>query len=148
MASRSSPAAARRCERSWTRGPDAMRHRRHYTLEEARALLPWLRVQLAAMRRARSRLSDEEARRALAAAAPGNGGGHPGRAAGDAFLELQRAVAALDEREIVLRDLDRGLVDFPSLRDGREVYLCWVDGEPDIGYWHDLDAGYAGRQPL
>ena len=70
------------------------------------------------------------------------------RRAGDAFLELQRGVATLDEREIVLRDLDRGLVDFPSMRDGREVYLCWVDGEHDIGYWHDLDAGYSGRQPL
>ena len=44
----------------------------------------------------------------------------------------------------MLRDLDRGLVDFPSLRDGREVYLCWVDGEPDIEYWHDLDAGLLG----
>jgi hypothetical protein len=125
-----------------------MRHRRHYTLDEARAELSWLRSQLAAMRRARAQLSDEEARRALAALAPGNGGGHAGRAAGDAFLELQRAVTALDEREIVLRDLERGLVDFPSLRDGREVYLCWVDGEADIGFWHELDAGYRGRQPL
>lgn len=125
-----------------------MRHRRHYTLEEARGELPWLRARLQAMRRARARLSDEDARRALAAVAPGNGGGQAGRAAGDAFLELQSAVAALDEREIVLRDLDRGLVDFPSLRGGREVYLCWVDGEADIGHWHDLDAGYGGREPL
>jgi len=125
-----------------------MRHRRHYTLAEARAELPRLRALLAAMRKARTRLSDEEARKALAALAPANGGGRAGKAAGDAFLELQRAVATLDEREIVLRDLDRGLVDFPSVRDGREVYLCWVDGEPDIGYWHDLDTGYAGRRPL
>ena len=79
---------------------------------------------------------------------PGNGGGHAGKAVGDAFLELQAAVAALDEREIVLRDLERGLVDFPALRDGREVYLCWVDGEADIGFWHELDAGYRGRQAL
>jgi hypothetical protein len=125
-----------------------MRHRRHYTLEEARAELPWLRSKLALMRRARAQLSDEDARQALAALAPGNGGGHAGKATGDAFLELQRAVGALDEREIVLRDLERGLVDFPSLLDGREVYLCWVDGEADIGFWHELDAGYRGRQPL
>jgi hypothetical protein len=125
-----------------------MRHGRHYTLAEARGELAWLRSRLAAMRRARARLSDEEARRALAAVAPGNGGGHAGTAAGNAFLELQRAVAGLDRREIVLRDLDRGLVDFPSLRDGREVYLCWVDGEADIEYWHELDAGYAGRRAL
>ncbi len=57
-------------------------------------------------------------------------------------------MADLDERDIVLRDLDRGLIDFPALRDGREVYLCWIDGEPDIEFWHDLDAGYAGRQAL
>ena len=125
-----------------------MRHRRHYTLEEARGALPWLRARLEAMRHARARLSDDEARRALAALAPGNGGGHAGRAAGDAFLELQSAATALDEREIVLRDLDRGLVDFPALREGREIYLCWVDGEEDIGHWHELDAGYRGRQPL
>jgi hypothetical protein len=125
-----------------------MRHRRHYTLEEARGELPWLRARLEAMRRARARLTDEDARQALAAAAPGNGGGGAGRAAGDAFVELQAAVAALDEREIVLRDLDRGLVDFPALCDGREIYLCWVDGEDDIGFWHELDAGYRGRRPL
>jgi hypothetical protein len=50
--------------------------------------------------------------------------------------------------EIVLRDLDRGLVDFPALRDEREVYLCWVEGEDEIAFWHELEAGYAGRQPL
>jgi hypothetical protein len=125
-----------------------MRHRRHYTLEDARRELPWVRGRLAAMRAARAKLSNEQARAALATVAPGNGGGHAGRAAGDAFLELQSAAAALDEREIVLRDLDRGLVDFPSLRDGDEVYLCWVDGEADIGFWHELEAGFGGRQPL
>ena len=48
----------------------------------------------------------------------------------------------------MLRDLDRGLIDFPAVRDGREVYLCWTDDEDDIGYWHELDAGYGGRQQL
>lgn len=125
-----------------------MRHHRHYSLEEARAELPWLTTQLATMRRARTRLSDAEARHALAEVAPGNGGGHAGRTVGDAFVTLQAGVAALAEREIVLRDLDRGLIDFPAIRDGHEVYLCWLDGEPDIGYWHELDAGFAGRAPL
>jgi len=63
-------------------------------------------------------------------------------------VELQAGAAALAEREVVLRDLDRGLVDFPTIRDGREVYLCWIEGEPDIGFWHELDAGHAGRQEL
>jgi hypothetical protein len=47
-----------------------------------------------------------------------------------------------------LKDVDMGLVDFPSLRDGREVYLCWRLGEPKLMYWHEIDAGFAGRQPL
>ena len=126
----------------------AVRHRRHYTIEEASAQLEWVGEQLTAMRRARQRLGDPEARRALAEGASGNGGGRPGKQVGEAFVDLQAAVAALDQREIVLRDLDRGLIDFPAIRDGREVYLCWIDGEPDIGFWHELDAGYPGRQEL
>jgi hypothetical protein len=130
------------------RHDEPIRHRRHYTLEEARAELPWIAARLAAIRDARERLTDEEARDALADSAEGNGGGRPGKQVGEAFLELQAGVAEFAEREIVLRDLDRGLVDFPALRDDREVYLCWVDGEPDIAFWHELDAGFAGRQEL
>ena len=123
-----------------------MRHERHYTLEEARAALPWVAQRLAVMRRARARLTDGSGREPVGA--PGNGGGRRGRPVGEALLALEAGAAAFAEREIVLRDLDRGLLDFPALRDGREVYLCWVDGEADIGFWHELDAGYAGRQAL
>jgi hypothetical protein len=125
-----------------------VRHDRHYTLEEARGLLPWVRERLAALRDARARLTDAEAREALVGESGGNGGGRLGRQVGEAFVELRAGVGAFAERGIVLRDLDRGLIDFPSLREGREVYLCWIDGEDDIAFWHDLDAGYAGRQPL
>jgi hypothetical protein len=125
-----------------------VRHRRHYTLEEARAELPWVAERLGAMRRARERLTDSQARAVLAEGSTGNGGGSLGRQVGEAFVELQAGVADFGRRDIVLRDLDRGLIDFPSIRAGREVYLCWVDGEPDIGFWHELDAGYAGRQEL
>jgi hypothetical protein len=125
-----------------------LRHERHYTLEEARAQLAWVAERLAAMRIAQARLGDVDARSALTEAAPTNGGGKPGRQVGEAFVELRASIAELERREIVLRDLDRGLIDFPALRDGEEVYLCWIDGEPDIGYWHALDAGYGGRRPL
>ncbi len=50
--------------------------------------------------------------------------------------------------DVVLRDLERGLVDFPSLRNGEEIYLCWEEGEPEVGFWHDSESGYGGRQPL
>jgi len=125
-----------------------VRHERHYTLEEARAMLPWVVDKLAALREARARLTDTEARHVLAEGSATNGGGKRGKQVGEAFVELQNGVAAFDRHGIVLRDLDRGLIDFPSIRDGQEIYLCWIDGEPDIGFWHELDAGFAGRQPL
>ena len=125
-----------------------MRHERHYTLEQASAALPWVSERLATMRSARERLTDAETREALSQAAPANGGGQPGKRVGEAFLVLRDGAAAFDQLDIVLRDLDRGLIDFPAIRDGREVYLCWIDGEPAIGFWHELDAGYAGRREL
>lgn len=126
-----------------------MNHERHYTLEQATAALPWVRERLERLREAQAQLTEKEARDALSEAAPGNGGGEPGSVVSEGFLGLRSALAELQEMEIVLRDLERGLVDFPALREGREVYLCWVEQEEDeIGYWHDLDAGYAGRQPL
>jgi hypothetical protein len=125
-----------------------MEHSRHYSPEEANEALPRVVELLDDLRDARVRLSDREAREALAEAAPGNGGGEPGRTVSQGFLDIRDALRELQEREIVLRDLDRGLVDFPHLRDGREVYLCWEEGEQEIGFWHEFDAGHAGRQPL
>lgn len=125
-----------------------MKHTRHYTLEEANAALEWVQAVLGSLRTAREGLSDEEAREALAEAGPQNGGGDPGRVVSEAFLQLRDALTQLQDAEVVLRDLDRGLVDFPAIRDDREVYLCWLEGEDEIGYWHDLEAGFAGREPL
>lgn len=57
-------------------------------------------------------------------------------------------VQEIHGRGIEVRDVRRGLVDFPSMRHGAEVHLCWLRGEPEIGYWHSLDTGFANRQPL
>lgn len=111
-------------------------------------MLGWIAGRIEAMRAARERLTDEDAREALSDAAPQNGGGAPGRVVSEGFLALRTALTEIQEAEIVLRDLERGLVDFPAVRDDREVYLCWVEGEDRIGYWHDIEAGYAGREPL
>jgi hypothetical protein len=62
--------------------------------------------------------------------------------------QMQADVAWLDEREIVLRDITTGLVDFPALVSGRQVWLCWHSGEAAIGFWHSVDEGFAGRRPL
>jgi hypothetical protein len=123
-------------------------HARHYTLEEASELLPRVVALIERMRVARGQLGDREAREALSEAGPTNGGGSPGRTVSEGFLELRDSMIELRELEVVLRDLDRGLLDFPSLRDGREVYLCWQEGEDAIGFWHEPDAGFGGRRPL
>jgi hypothetical protein len=123
-------------------------HARHYTLEEASELLPTVVEIIDRMRVARNQLGDREAREALTEAGPTNGGGAPGRTVSQGFLVLRDSMIELRELEVVLRDLDRGLLDFPSLRDGREVYLCWQDGEDAIRFWHEPDAGFGGRRPL
>lgn len=126
-----------------------MRHERHYSVEQARAARGWVHERLEIMREARQQLSDEEVRDALSEAAPTNGGGEPGRHVSEAFLALRRGLLELQSVEVVVRDLDRGLVDFPAIIDGEEVYLCWVDTEEDdIEFWHGLDDGYPGRQEL
>ena len=61
---------------------------------------------------------------------------------------LRLPLEEFEERGIIIRDLQRGLIDFPAMREGREVYLCWIYGEERIDYWHEIDTGFAGRQPL
>jgi hypothetical protein len=105
-------------------------------------------VRVKAARSALDALRTREARGAMAALDPNGGGGWPGRDVAAATLGLQRAVADLQAADIVVRDVVRGLVDFPAVRDGEEVYLCWLVDEPEIGWWHDLDSGFGGRQSL
>jgi hypothetical protein len=125
-----------------------VQHARHYSLEEANTSLPEVAELLARLRAAREQLSDTDAREALTEAGPTNGGGEPGRVVSEAFLALRDGLVELREREVVLRDLERGLVDFPAIRDGEEIYLCWEEGEDEIAFWHEPDAGFAGRKPL
>ena len=125
-----------------------MIHDRHFSREEAEALLPTVEPMLRELRAARDRLTDAEAHQLLADAAPANGGGAPGREVGEGFLEVRRLLSAVQELGIVIRDIDRGLIDFPALTDGREVYLCWELGEDEVSHWHDLEGGYGGREPL
>jgi hypothetical protein len=123
-------------------------HGRHFTREEANALLPQLTTLLTQLRESKDELTDAEAHEALSDAAPGNGGGDEGRQVGVAFLEVRRLLETVEQAGIVLRDIDRGLVDFPALLDDREVYLCWELGEEEVAHWHDLEGGYGGREPL
>lgn len=125
-----------------------MSARRHYTRDEANSALRTLRPLLQRLRDARDLLTDAEAHAALSDAAPGNGGGEAGTQVGESFLEVRRLLAALGEADIVLRDIDRGLIDFPTVIDGREVFLCWELGEDSVDHWHGPETGFGGRQPL
>jgi hypothetical protein len=123
-------------------------HARHFTVEEANGLIDQLEPMLRKLREARDQLTDAEAHAALGEAAPGNGGGIEGRHVGEAFLQVRRILVSIQEAGIVVRDIDRGLVDFPAILDGEEVYLCWELGEQEVGWWHEIEAGFGGRQPL
>ncbi|MBV8991850.1 MAG: DUF2203 domain-containing protein [Solirubrobacterales bacterium] len=127
-----------------------MRHERHYTVEQANAVRPWVAARVRWIREAQARLLvlGERSAQAISALDDRVGGAYPGRDVARSLVELSRALAELDAVDVVLRDVDRGLVDFPAIRDGEEVYLCWLLEEDEIGFWHDPDAGFAGRRPL
>jgi len=123
-----------------------------FTLSDANALLPTVRGIVGRIREAHSRViaSGEEAKLAAEAGKAAGGGGMRG---GDSYVaalvRLAENVGQLESLGVQLKDYERGLIDFPSLREGRVVLLCWQLGEGDqIEWWHDLEAGFAGRQPL
>ena len=122
-----------------------------FTIEEANALLPNVRTIVGKIQRAHRRLSHyrEDAKKASEAAERGGGGFVDGVAYAAVLTELTAQLAELEALGVQLKDYERGLVDFPSLRDGRVVLLCWQLGEGDeLEWWHDVDAGFAGRTPL
>jgi hypothetical protein len=124
------------------------RFKKHYTREEARALLPKLREWLAEMDGLRLKLETGEERLAELMSAGQDLGGTPVNDRIRVLAGLKAVLRRFEEREIIIKDLQRGLVDFPALIGGREVFLCWERDEEDVEYWHDIDSGYAGRERL
>lgn len=119
---------------------------RRFTVQEANAELPRLRESLATIRDARQVVFRHGER--IREGSTGNGGGAESSEAMEASRVLAREVEAIAADGIILRDAESGLVDFPSERDGVPVFLCWRLGEDQIGFWHDPETGFAGRQPL
>jgi hypothetical protein len=129
---------------------------RRFTPSEANAELAEISPlveQLVAHRREQQRLSAE--REGLAAHISGNGGGIDAATLGGLDeaeraerIEIARCVNAIHERGVIVKDLDTGLVDFPALREGEEILLCWRLGEDEVAYWHGLEEGFAGRKRL
>ena len=122
-----------------------------FTVEEANALLPTVRNILGRIQRARKRISAfrHGAKKAVEGAEQGGGGLLEGLQYARLLMDLTSQTGELEELGVQLKDFNRGLVDFPSLRDGRVVLLCWQIGEGDeLEWWHDVEAGFAGRTPL
>ena len=123
-------------------------HERHYTVEQANAALPWVTERLTRIEEALEVIDEPESTQLLTQLDPEHGPSYPGRRVAAAVLALLGATTQLEALDIVLRDPRRGLVDFPSIRDGDEVYLCWQRDEGRVAWWHEPEAGFAGRQPL
>jgi hypothetical protein len=129
---------------------------RYFTPEEANALLPSVRPvveQLVEHRRALARAHEKRAE--FRRITGGNGGGLDAQVPAEIEAEasaategISRCVEELGALGVEVKDAERGLVDFPALRDGEDILLCWELGEDEIRYWHTLDGGFAGRRPL
>jgi hypothetical protein len=121
---------------------------RLFTLKEANALLPELKRLFGKVDEARATLKRLAPEAQLASESQGGGGTTYGFQYADALATFITAAQQILSLGIEIKDFDKGLCDFPHEREGKIVYLCWRRGEERIEWWHDLDAGFAGRQPL
>jgi len=125
-----------------------MQFRRHYTREEANALLPEVKRWLGRAQLLREQMARDEKNVQSLLRSGDDVGGPTVNAWMRLQSELQMVLAEFSSRDIQIKDLERGLVDFPALMGGKEVFLCWENGEGPVEYWHELDSGYAGRERL
>ena len=121
---------------------------KHYTREEARALLPQLRKWLEQLNRLRVDVERFDKRLSGLTEQGSDIGGETVNNWIRALADMQEVLAEFQRREIYLKDLSRGLVDFPAIIGGKEVFLCWEQDEDDIEFWHDLESGFGGRERL
>ncbi|MBI1882327.1 MAG: DUF2203 domain-containing protein [Chloroflexi bacterium] len=120
-----------------------------FTLAEANALLPRIRIiveGLQAIRQEAMVLRPEVW--PVLEKAVGNGGSRKAGELLELFKRFEKWLTELQGYGCELKGLEQGLIDFPAIMQGRQVYLCWQYDEPEIAFWHDIDAGFAGRQPL
>jgi hypothetical protein len=119
---------------------------REFTVDEANALLPTIVESLERIRAARQVVLDGGER--IRRNAPTNGGGREGKEYWEALATLRRDVESLNAQGIILRDPESGLIDFPSRREDRQVFLCWQLGEERVAFWHGPEGGFSGRRPI
>jgi hypothetical protein len=127
-----------------------MKHQfqKHYTRDEANALLPQIRNWLQQLNRLRGELQRFEKRLSGLTEQGNDSGGETVNSWIRALADMQVTLAEFQRRQIFIKDLERGLLDFPALIGGREVFLCWEADEEAVEFWHDLETGYGGRERL
>lgn len=128
--------------------PMSHHFKKHYTLAEARALLPQVREWLERLDELRRQIEKDESSLREITSKGGDAGGKVVERWARMMADTRDVFAEFEAREIQLKDVERGLLDFPAIIEDREVFLCWEKDEEDIEHWHDLDAGYAGRERL
>jgi len=123
---------------------------RHFTIDQAEHLIPTLVPLLDELWSHRRTLAIEllAADPALAALRPGAAPGAAERRAVDLKTRIARSIASIESYGCVVKDVDLGLLDFPSRREGRTVFLCWKPGEPKVGYWHGTSEAFVDRKPI
>lgn len=122
---------------------------RLYTVAEANALLPQVRGIVRSMLSARSRVLQLQPEIWPAVqAAVFNGGSKSVSVASREIVAIQDAIYALQALNILVKDVNTGLIDFPADRHGQMVFLCWQYDEPSVQFWHDINSGFAGRQRI
>lgn len=121
----------------------------YFSLEQANAALVHLRPLVRSLMERYHLLVERQAGalRGLQSSR-GNGGNQDASQAAMLLSQIEALVAQIQSMGVLVKDLESGLLDFPAWRDGREVYLCWQYGEEAVGYWHEIDAGFAGRKPI
>jgi len=122
---------------------------RYFTLQEANEVLNAIRPLLDEIQTIRKEiLARKPEIWPVVERAAGNGGSQSASKLVREFERLDAFVHQVQDTGVLFKDINAGLLDFPALKDGREVYLCWQYGEDDIAFWHEVEAGYAGRQSI
>ncbi len=120
-----------------------------FTLDEANSLIPWLAEKFRKLNMLRQEYVVAQTRLGDIQLTSDKGIDDAGlRAVSEQLAwQIDQGVEEILDQGIIVRDASRGVVDFPSLRDNQDIYLCWIGGEEQIEYWHETDRGFSHRQP-